>query len=380
MLTRFSTLQVLGIWLLSRVGVFLVAWDLEGSGVSQILESRWDAREYLDVAANGYPAIWPIRKDVSGLLWAKFPLFPMMMRGVAEVLGSGLGSAGLTINAVLGALAAVLMFRWLSLRLERQGALAGVAFFSFWTQSYFFSYIYSEPLYLCLLLGALLLLDRPGERGDSLATLKLGGLGIGLGLVRPTGLLVGIGALGSVLWERSRDRRSAIGPMLALGAGAVLGYAAFAYGFCWLRTGVLGNCHTEAARVGWGHGASWLPAAYVGDWATVLASPSWLFRFVRVWELACVMVTPVLGYLAWRRRREWGLFPAWIALLPVLGQLNTWTLRSTPRFLGATPTLFLLLGGLGFQRPRVALGVGGVLLVIHLVSHAATVLGVWQSF
>jgi hypothetical protein len=389
-----------GLWLASRLLVAIVLWvSLPQPGLRAflgVLAYRWDAGNYLKLVTHGYPNVLP-GAHPEAVLWAFFPLYPWLVRGLSLATHAHFVHVALAVNLILGPVVAWLLYHWLRRRLDDRQALYGVALFSFWPQSYFHSYAYTEPLYLLLLLSLLLLIDHPPQPRPDAAPplltaprlLAVAALGVLLGLSRPTALIcggmIGISWLISA-WRQglpgSLFRREALAAVL-MGAGIIAANAWFSYGHCLQQTGVLTNCHWQAEVAGWGFGGTFLPQAFLDDVFRIVQPPAGtrhmhLFRFVRIWELSALLLCVPCVVLLARRAPRWGWLPALTMAVPILSEMSVWTIRSVPRFLSATPALFLLCGTLSGRRAGLVLL--GAAILLHVISHHATAIGVWQSF
>jgi Mannosyltransferase (PIG-V) len=108
--------------------------------------ARWDSVWYLAIAQGGY--------DHEPARTAFFPLYPLVIRGVGEVIGSNL-VAGLVVSLAAFAVALVLLYRLAALELGEDVAPVVVLLIAFSPMSYFFSAVYSESLFLALSLGCI---------------------------------------------------------------------------------------------------------------------------------------------------------------------------------------------------------------------------------
>jgi hypothetical protein len=112
--------------------------------------ARWDAVWYLGIAAHGY------EQAGSGQA-AFFPLYPLLVRGVAELGGGSRGA--LLIAAYLVSLAAFggalyLLFRLTELELGRRIARTTLLLVALFPASLYFGAPYSESLFLLASVGA----------------------------------------------------------------------------------------------------------------------------------------------------------------------------------------------------------------------------------
>lgn len=107
---------------------------------------RWDSNWYVDTATAGY-----LREDVQTVF---YPLYPLLMRGLSEVIGSVL-VAGLVISWLAFFAALVMLHRLTERELGAAAARRTVFLLAFFPFALFFSAIYTEALFLALELGAL---------------------------------------------------------------------------------------------------------------------------------------------------------------------------------------------------------------------------------
>jgi hypothetical protein len=220
----------LGIYLASRVVV------LAALGVAAVLQpdwdvgyllGHWDSAWYMRVAADGYPSVVPagVGLPANQSAVAFFPLFPLLTRFVAGMTGLSFKVAGVLLAAVLGAVAAVLL--WELVRRETSADVAdrATALFCFFPAAAVLSLNYSESLMLALALGSLLALRRKRW--------VVAGAAAGLATAaRPNAVaLVACCAWEAVHWIRRREWRALVAPVLAP-TGMVVFFA-----FLWARTG-----------------------------------------------------------------------------------------------------------------------------------------------
>jgi hypothetical protein len=206
----------------------------------------WDAAWYQSIAFEGY--------SVDGSLSnvAFFPLYPLLIRGAALIVGDPCWAAWLVSQgALLGALAG--LYRLGRTRLgDEDAARWSVVLLLAWPFAFFYGAGYTEPLFLCLAVWAFLCAERgrcwaAGVLGALAAATRLTGLALlpALLLVPPA---AGPGEAPLSLrglWQRIGRRRL---PVLLVPAGT-LAYFTFLevrFGDFWA------NLH--AARAGWGRG------------------------------------------------------------------------------------------------------------------------------
>jgi hypothetical protein len=118
--------------------------------------SRWDGQWYLRLAVHGYPAAVPTGQSTLGFL----PLYPAVMWVLAHLPGVSPMAAGLVVAHTGGLVSTVLAQRlaagWWG---EAAGRRAAVLYAVF-PGAVVFSLLYSDGLFMALVTGCLLALDR----------------------------------------------------------------------------------------------------------------------------------------------------------------------------------------------------------------------------
>ncbi|MFD1721999.1 hypothetical protein [Amnibacterium endophyticum] len=165
------------------------------------LSSVWDGRWYRRIAYGGYPATLPV--DAHGQVlqneWAFLPGYPFVTRVVSTITGADWSAAAVGTALVLGAAAAVLLGLLLAPHVGADRALLAVALFSFSPVAFMLQTAYADSMMLCLVFGALLLVDR-GRSGWAIPVV------IAASLTRPGVLAVAL-AVALVLLQRWREER-----------------------------------------------------------------------------------------------------------------------------------------------------------------------------
>jgi hypothetical protein len=214
-----------------------------GWGIVDVFTKRWDATWYLEVARNGYPStIPPGEGDVAQSSLGFFPLYPIVTRGVGEVLGVDLRLAAVLVNLVAGAVATVLLWRLAEALFGEDTAHRAVFLFCFFPGAYALSLAYSEALFLAFAIGCLLLLEQ--RRWWWAAV--VGGIG---SAARPTGYALALCCAFAVVlhWRRTRDWRPLASPVVA--AGGFLAFLAYLH----VHTGNA-LAYQDVQRRGWNQG------------------------------------------------------------------------------------------------------------------------------
>jgi hypothetical protein len=158
--------------------------------------ARWDSAWYLAIAQGGY--------DHSPERTTFFPLYPMLVRGVGEVVRSEL-IAGVVISLACFAVGLVLLYRLTALELGDERARICVMLLAFCPMAYYFSAVYTESLFLALSVGCIYQARRGRWAGASaLGAFAAASRNTGVVLVVPIALLF--------LYGPRADRAAALVP------------------------------------------------------------------------------------------------------------------------------------------------------------------------
>jgi hypothetical protein len=225
--------------------------------------------------------------------------------------------------------------------------------------------VYSESLYLCLVLAAFVV----AERGRFAAAGVLGGLAI---LTRISGIAL-LPALAVLAW-RHRDRRRALaGLALAVPVAAIYPLLLWLeLGDPWAFWGAQDRWHRYFSRAG-PFGGIW--SALV-DWTPSGAGPQHAIA-VNAEGLAALVLFLVLTVVAWHRfGAPYGLFAAVSLAIPLSYPSERWPLLSLPRFGLVIFPLFLALAALAAGRPRLHTAI--VACSALLLGVAVTQWALWQ--
>ncbi|MCB0323781.1 MAG: hypothetical protein KDD69_09420 [Bdellovibrionales bacterium] len=280
-----------------------------------------DARWYLDIAATGYadgPATTSEPKN-----WVFFPLFPLLIRAVATLVGSPLLAAVVISN--ISFFAALIVFQHYLLGLgatesERRFALWLICLFP---TSYFFSLPHTESLFFLLIIAAF----SATHSGRYLTAGTILSLATAC---RPTGLLL-LPAFALALAERRVLFR--LPGLLAL-ALAPLGVCSFML-FLWNKTGdPFAFASNQAA---WGRGQQTIVelAAKLLPYPEALMRP-WDAVVLNALAALAAVVTGIIYFF--ERRPSWSA----VMLVPVIVPLATGTVQSMCRFVMVLFPLYLL--------------------------------------
>ena len=146
-----------------RFAVYLLAWGMhrisggEGSLLATLprLWIHWDTRHYMNIAQNGYTAVGDDRLQL-----VFFPLYPLLMRAASLVTGGDVFLGGLLTSLVCAAACAGLLYALAYDLFGRRCAVLALAYFLLSPLSVFLGCAYTEALFICLTLAAIVLLRR----------------------------------------------------------------------------------------------------------------------------------------------------------------------------------------------------------------------------
>lgn len=118
----------------------------------------WDSSFYRRIALQGYPVDLPTdaHGHVAPNAWAFLPLYPWVVRGVMTVAGLDFFTAGVIVATLLGAGAALVLYRLVLVRAGQRSALWATALFCFGPVSFVLQVAYAESMFLLLAFACLL--------------------------------------------------------------------------------------------------------------------------------------------------------------------------------------------------------------------------------
>lgn len=336
------TVTRLGILLVAYLAVGLVAdapgtppYHLRGldNRLLDVLGSRWDTGFYVSIAEEGY-----FYEGVPLPSVAFFPLYPLLMRAVAAVVGDALVAGILISNAAL-LLASMIFYRLVAESGDGDEAVADRAiwYWLIFPAAFFGTAVYSESLFLLCAIGSLYFARRGYWEVAAL-------LGIGAALTRLVGVIL-VPVLLLEWWMQWRGRKEGVRPsLLSLLAPLVIPVGTLAYmTYLWRAFGdplafvhgaaawarqpqsplvtVAGLLETPAG--GWG--ATLLAGhIHLDNWIDFLAvllfvGLGLVLLYWRRWPEAAFVLLGVgiafsSGLLMSQRRYMWALFPAFIVL------------------------------------------------------------------
>jgi hypothetical protein len=376
---RLRTLDwgpVLPIFVWSRLAIWAVAlfallvfvpnrhpeadrWDsprLHELGYGVDVWARWDSDWYLRIAEDGYaesPSSTP----------AFFPLYPALVGGLGRVLAGHYVLAGVLLSLAACLVAFLLLYRLALGRLGLEGARRAVLYLALFPTALFLQAVYSESLYLALVLGAFLLAERGRWLGAGIAA----GLAV---LTRPVGVAL-LPALFVLAWRSPERRRALAGLAAAVPVAAAYPVVLAAWigePFAFMR-----------AQEGiWERHLSWAgPLGGLWEGIAALAREEGERAFaLNVQQLAFTLAFLALAVLAWRLfGAAYGLFATLSLAIPLSYPSERWPLLSLPRFGLVIFPLVLALAAVGARRRAhdAILAVSTLLLGVAVVQWA-----LWQ--
>ncbi|MHB8877451.1 MAG: mannosyltransferase family protein [Myxococcaceae bacterium] len=197
---------------------------------------RWDAGWYTGIATDGYYFSSAQQSSV-----AFFPAYPLLI-GALTRLGVDPFVGGIALTLFFGVVAAWLFALWAKERTDEQAASLATWGLLLWPFAfYLYGAVYSDALFLCLIVGAFLLL----ERGQVLPATLLGVLATA---TRPIAPAIVLGLLVRQL-ELRRRRGERLRPIDFAPLLSGLGLAAYMAFLGWKFGDPLAFLHTQA---GWG--------------------------------------------------------------------------------------------------------------------------------
>lgn len=294
--------------------------------------ARWDSVFFVRIAEHGY----------DGASAAFYPLYPGLVAVLGRVFFGHYVLAGVVIS-LAAALGAFLLLHRLALqRLGEEGAWRTVVYLAIFPMSLFLQAVYSESLYLLLVLAAFLAAERGSFKGAGL----LSGLAI---LTRVTGVAL-LPALAILAWRERERLRAFAGLAVAVPVAAVYPLVLWQQlGDPWAFWNAQDQWHRHLSPAG-PFGGIWSALTH---WTPSNAGPQHAVA-VNTEGLVALVLFVGLTVVAWRRfGAPYGLFAALSLALPLSYPSSRWPLLSLPRFGLVIFPLFLAVAALAAERPRV---------------------------
>jgi hypothetical protein len=327
-------------------------WDtprMHDLGYATDVWARWDSDFFLRIAQSGYD-------DTSA---AFHPLYPATIAVVGRAFFGHYVLAGLVVSLLAALGSFVLLYQLAETRLGREGARRSVLYLAIFPMALFLQAVYSESLFLLLVLAAFLF----AERGSFASAGVTAGLAI---LTRAAGLAL-LPALALMAWRSPDRRRALLGVALAIPVAAIYPLVLwqqlddpFAF------TDAQDRWHRHFSRAGpfggiWdGLVAGWrgLEQFIVGHGTHVAGVSARHAAAENLQAAVYLIIFLALTVVVWRRfGAPYGLFAAVSLAIPLSYPSSRWPLLSLPRFGLVIFPFFLALAVLtdGRSRSHVAL-------------------------
>lgn len=359
---------VFGVAFAFRVAVFLAA-ELAvclivepGTGGAEGLNiwRRWDAWHYVNLVELGYSGYV---ENGQHLFVVFFPLYVWLVRLIRLLTGNTM-AAGLLVSFACFAGGCVYLYRLAAWEYGRAAARRALVFLSVFPFAFFFGGVMTESLFLLTTAAALWHIRRH-------QWLAAGLWGALAALTRMHGLLL-IGAAGAELFSygrplalpgRERKRTllarlktlpviflPVVGTLIYLGlnhavTGSPFGFVSmqehWSQGFCWISDTLWYVLHN---------------AMSYQDEATRLL----------LWVPELVLFPLFFALLLWAARRQESTFTLYAFVTLVLDYSLSWLL-SAGRYLSCAVPFFLFMAVLTGRRPRLAVGLAGVMAGLFAV-------------
>ena len=319
--------------------------------------AQWDSGWFIRIANHGYDV-----KQSS----AFFPLYPLVVRGVAEVIRSTV-VAGVLVSVASAGIAAIAIFRIARRLVGEAVASDSVLFLALFPLGFVFTAVYSDGLFLALASWSFL----AALRRRAIPASFLGGLAVA---TRPTGLAL-LPALLVLLWPKERTVRSTLEPLALVLLPAAFGaYALYLHyhfhdagafyhseNVYWLReTHRLGPLQGawDALHTG-EQGAAELvrhlpgDAGYPSGFEKAQQRSTW-----NVLQVLLLVSAAGLTWVAWKRLGvAFGLYSIAVIAITLTTPAAVVPLVSLPRLLIADFPLFIALAAVAATRPRLRFGI-----------------------
>ncbi len=120
----------------------------------------WDSYWYLDIAQNGYSTVGSIPGNPGQTNFPFFPLYPLLMKLLGQLTGGEYFFAGIFISNVCLLVSGYLLYKLIEPDTDRKTARLAVKYLLLYPVSFILSGVFTESLYLCLMLLCFYLAKR----------------------------------------------------------------------------------------------------------------------------------------------------------------------------------------------------------------------------
>ncbi|MDQ6694858.1 MAG: hypothetical protein M3014_10655 [Chloroflexota bacterium] len=304
--------------------------------------ARWDSEYYLDIASQGYLA----RPELPVF----FPFYPMLLAATAKVVGHDYVLSGILVSSLACFIALFYMFKLAELELGEESARRALLYLAAYPMALFMMAVYTESLFLAVILAAFYYARRRRWLAAGIATLLAG-------ITRPTGLVL-VFPLAYEAWSQAGGtidwatwRRLINWRVLLAVAGAPLSwllYAIYLGGITGDRFAIL---HSRSQPPFLRQTS--LPWDTVGLAISNLSHPSLsvLSRTVNTADLVATIFLIEATIVAWwALPRLYAVYCAASLFLLLSLTIPEWPLQSMPRYTLTVFPIFFLLAKLGANR------------------------------
>ena len=261
-------------WIVRPVVIYLVSRvvTVGAMGIATTISHKslwgeidlWDSRWFIRAAQHGWPSHPPVlHGHIAANTIAFFPLFPLSFRGLAELTGVSLLTAGTIVSSITGMTAMIAVWALVRHYAGSRGADRATLLLAMFPGAFVFSMVYSEGMTITFIAFGLLALLR--------RRWLLAGL---LGLLATATSPVAVAFAVSCAWcayreiRRNRNWRALVAPVLA-----PLGFVAY-LGWLSVHSGGI-SVWTQTERYGWHSYASlWYPFHLVISFLTDPIAPT----------------------------------------------------------------------------------------------------------
>jgi len=311
----------------------------------------------LHIAQRGYKD-FPTQ-DLQQQSYAFFPLYPLLIAGIAPLFGGYSPLAALAITLVSAFVGAILLYAIARQELPTPAANRTVWYFLIFPSAIFFSVAYTEALFFALSLASIY-----SVRCSRFTAAGI--LAYLAALTRPQGVLLSF-PLAIEWWQlhgRQPFSRSALKNLLSVGA-APLGFATY-YAYLFFITG---NpfAYFQSNAQGWGRQLSspFDAALVMGDRLQRFAEiPFHSFQYSQLDLVATIVFLAMSVFIVQRFRLSYGVYSILLVVFPLL----TGSTMSMIRYVALSFPHFLLLGQIGTRSKtaNAAITLISLLLAIQL--------------
>ena len=307
----------------------------------------WDSGWYLNIAQQGYSAITGATiNTINQANYAFFPLYPALIAGLGKLIGNYY-IAGIIISNISLIIACSLLYEIVSREFGKKIAKLSVKYLFLFPVAFIFSGIFSESLFLRLVLASF-------SFSQQLKWWKTGLVSSFTTLTRPMGIFVAIPLIFEYLEHRKFKIKSIRLDILAFGL-PVISMFLFVYYIYGLTKDWLALLNVQ---VGWGRIGLYNPLLVL--WGGLHAS-EFNIVFSAIFTVLAIILL-VVGYK--KLKLSYTLYSVILLSIPLLTSVE-----SMPRYILVIFPIFIILGLISCSRKidvflSVLLGITQIVLMI----------------